>query len=98
MSLEIRPVTHDELPAFWRAAHISFGERPDEAQFESWRELLEVDRTLAAFDPDEVDAIVASAAAYSFKLTLPGGTTVPVAGVTAVGVRPTHRRQGLLTA
>jgi predicted acetyltransferase len=98
MSLEIRPVSLEELPAFWRALHVPFGERPNDAQFESWRELVELDRTLAAFDPEEGHQIVASAGAYSFDLTLPGGATLPAAGVTWVGVRPTHRRRGLLTA
>lgn len=41
---------------------------------------------------------IGTAAAHSFELTLPGGTLTPVAGVTAVGVVPTHRRQGVLTA
>ncbi len=35
---------------------------------------------------------------FPFEMTLPGGTTTPAAGVTMVGVAPTHRRQGLLTA
>ncbi|WP_371131344.1 GNAT family N-acetyltransferase [Streptomyces sp. Ag109_O5-10] len=29
---------------------------------------------------------------------LPGGTLVPAAGVTAVGVLPSHRRRGVLSA
>jgi predicted acetyltransferase len=41
---------------------------------------------------------VAVAGDFPFQMTLPGGTTTPVAGVTMVGVAPTHRRQGLLTA
>ncbi|WP_275666284.1 GNAT family N-acetyltransferase, partial [Streptomyces cinnamoneus] len=36
--------------------------------------------------------------AYSFELTLPGEALVPAAGVTGVGVLPSHRRQGVLTA
>ena len=82
MSLEIRPVSPEELPAFWRTIHLPFGERPNDAQFESWRELVELDRTLAVFDPEEDHQIVATGGAYSFELTLPGGTTLPAAGVT----------------
>jgi predicted acetyltransferase len=41
--------------------------------------------------------VVGSAAAYSFRLTVPGGE-VAAAGVTAVAVRPDHRRRGILTA
>ena len=57
-------------------------------------EMSAVDRTLAAFDGDE---IVANGGAYTFELTVPGGARVPTAGVTVVGVRATHRRRGLLT-
>lgn len=35
---------------------------------------------------------------YSFAMTVPGGDDLPVAGVTMVGVAPTHRRQGVLTS
>jgi predicted N-acetyltransferase YhbS len=34
----------------------------------------------------------------SGELTLPGETIVPTTGVTAVGVLPSHRRQGVLSA
>ncbi len=61
----------------------------DEALFEP---VVELDRALAAYDGDRV---VATAAAFSFSVTVPGGE-LPMAGVTMVGVHPTHRRRGLL--
>jgi predicted acetyltransferase len=42
--------------------------------------------------------IVANYGVYGMDLSLPGAGTVPVAGVTAVGVSQFHRRRGLLTA
>ena len=45
---------------------------------------------IAAFDGD---AIVGGAGVFPFELTVPGGQ-LPCAGVTVVGVLPTHRRQG----
>ncbi|WP_156721773.1 GNAT family N-acetyltransferase [Streptomyces apocyni] len=42
--------------------------------------------------------IVAGAGSFPFRLTVPGGALVPSAGVTMVGVKPTHRRRGLLSA
>src|SRR5262249_22975155 len=48
----------------------------------------------AAFDGD---AIVGTTAAYSFQLTVPGGIA-SAAGVTFVGVLPTYRRRGILSA
>ena len=50
---------------------------------------------MPAFDGDE---IVGGAGAYLFDTTVPGGAQVATAGVMAVGVLPTHRRRGVLTA
>lgn len=44
----------------------------------------------------EGDRIVATTGAFSLVVTVPGGT-LPMAGITEVGVAPTHRRRGLLT-
>jgi predicted acetyltransferase len=54
---------------------------------------MEFDRTLAAFEGDE---IVGTTGIFTFDTTTPGGA-LATAGVTWVGVRPTHRRQGILT-
>jgi predicted acetyltransferase len=93
MGHEIRPITADEFVAFTLAAETPFSHRPDEAEIEAWRAECVLDRTLAAFEDGR---IVATDADLPFELTLPGGATLPVAGVTAVGVLPTHRRRGLL--
>lgn len=94
MTLPIRPATTAEFAGLARVIEHAFGEAPDEETAAHERELLEFDRTLAAFDGD---AIVASAAAYSYDMTVPGGS-VPTAGVTWVSVLPTYRRRGILTA
>ena len=39
---------------------------------------------------------VGSVSSYPFEMTIPGGP-LPVAGITLVGVDPTHRRQGILS-
>ena len=54
----------------------------------------EPERSLAWFDDGR---IVAGTGIYSRHVTVPGAV-VPCAAVTAVGVVPTHRRRGLLTA
>ena len=92
---EIRPITDDELPAFATTEHIAFSEEMTPARLEGIRALVEIDRTLAAFDAGR---IVGTAAAGSWELTVPGPATVPAATITAVAVLPTHRRQGVLTA
>lgn len=95
MDHELRPVAGDEVPTFVRAVSAGFGNVPSDEEVDAWARLLEADRTLAAFDGP---SIVGTAGAYSFELTLPGGTTAPAAGVTAVTVQPTHRRRGILRA
>jgi predicted acetyltransferase len=57
------------------------------------RSTFELDRTVGAFDGD---LLVGLTAAYSMRMTVPGGHQVPMAGVTWVAVRPTHRRRGIL--
>lgn len=59
-----------------------------------WWSAFELERGLVAESDGE---IIGTAGAYTFELTLPGDTVVPVAGVTAVGVLPSHRRRGVLT-
>lgn len=95
MDLEVRAVTEDEFAAFLRVDHTAFGGGPpDDEESAELRAMAELDRTRAVIEGGRV---VAASAALSFELTLPGATTVQAAGVTAVGVLPTHRRQGHLT-
>ena len=92
VDITLRPVDRGaSSPTSSRATGIAFG-NTDDSEF-AWATSLELDRTLAAFDGT---TIVATAAAFSFELTVPGHALVPTAGVTMVGVHPTHRRRGLL--
>lgn len=78
--------------------HAAFGRFP-ETPIEGgglWWSALEMDRCLLALTAD--GRPVGTAAAHSFELTLPGAALVPAAGVTAVGVLPSHRRRGVLSA
>src|SRR5690606_11157296 len=78
-----------------RGLELGFGFQADPENVDDIRSTTEFDRTIGVF---ERGTMVATAGAYSFELTLPGGATAPAAGVTAVTVRGTHRRRGLLTA
>lgn len=95
MAWTIRAATADDIPALVRADWAAFGNRPAAEHIEGARDFLEVDRAFVALDGDRV---VGSAGALSLELTVPGPATLPAAGVTYVGVMPTHRRQGVLTA
>jgi predicted acetyltransferase len=69
-----------------------FGWVPSEEDAERFGSVLPHERMHAVFDDGR---IVAGAGAYPLELTLPGGPS-RCAGVTVVGVLPSHRRRGLL--
>ncbi|MFJ2740827.1 GNAT family N-acetyltransferase [Streptomyces sp. NPDC087440] len=96
--MQIRSTTDEDLEVFVDTVHAAFGQFPETPVGEGgrWWSALEMDRALLAVAPD--GRPVGTAAAYSFELTLPGQARVPVAGVTSVGVLPSHRRQGVLSA
>jgi predicted acetyltransferase len=91
MAVDVRPFDTDQR-AFYEAAELAFSEPPRDEDYESWERLFERDRAIAAYDGDR---IVGTAGAFGYQLTVPGGV-LPAAGVTIVGVQPTHRRQGIL--
>lgn len=95
MDVEIRPVTADEWVDYLRAEHIPFGVQISDDEMKKQSQRYGAWDTLAAF---EGGRIVATAGDWDMELTVPGMTQVHAPGVTAVGVLPTHRRQGLLTA
>lgn len=96
MSIDVRPCSSvDELRRALDAISHYFGNRQTEegaADFARW---IDVERMHAAWDGDDV---VGGAGAFSHRMSVPGGGAVHTAGVTVVGVLPTHRRRGVLTA
>jgi predicted acetyltransferase len=64
----------------------------DAERFSQW---IEVERMHAAF---EEGRIIGGAGAFSYRMSVPGGAAIPTAGISVVGVLPTHRRRGVLTA
>jgi predicted acetyltransferase len=85
--------SQEELPEFIRLIEAAFGGEPHEEEIERWSRTLEAERMLWVSDGD---LKIATAGAFSFQLTIPGGE-LPAAGVTVVGVLPSHRRRGILT-
>jgi predicted acetyltransferase len=94
LGVEPAPITADEVPVFVDATYSAFHNDVSPHHHERWKRVLEPERALAIRDGG---LIVAGGGIFSRRLTIPGGET-PVAAVTLVGVRPTHRRRGLLTA
>jgi predicted acetyltransferase len=91
---QLRPITPEEFNAYGEVSAQAFNDSSWAETGEQELLTFEFDRSLAAFDGD---AIVGTAAAYSFRLTVPGGIA-DAAGVTFVSVLPSHRRQGILSA
>jgi predicted acetyltransferase len=92
---DIRPVAVEERRAAvdaFRTALLS-GPVNDEI-FEQGAASWDGSDSLAAWVDDRC---VGVAGAFRFDSTVPGGAKVPTAGVTRVGVVPTHTRRGILT-
>ncbi len=90
----IRSIAAEEFAALSEVPGQAFLEPlpPDAVEYE--RQITEMDRTIAAFDGDE---IVGTASAYSFTVTVPGASAA-AAGITLVSVLPAYRRRGILSS
>jgi predicted acetyltransferase len=94
MEVEVRRAAADDGEVFVGLLSTAFGHRPsaehlaadaaDVADLRAWLGLAEG-------QPVGVGGLI------DLRLTLPGGRRLPLAGVTEVGVLPTHRRRGILT-
>jgi predicted acetyltransferase len=96
MAIEYRPITRDEMEVFQTANSraFSYHRRPvPEGETPSWEKYFEYDRSIAAWDGNE---IVGTSVVFSFEMTVPGAI-LPTGGVSWIGVQATHRRQGILT-
>jgi predicted acetyltransferase len=94
MDIEIRTITDAEREAWIRAVDLSFSAISKDDEIASVLPVIETDRSFAAVDSGR---FVATSAAITFRMVVPGGNRVPTAGITGVGVNPTHRRRGINT-
>jgi predicted acetyltransferase len=94
--MAVRPcTTPDEMRAAFAPIWHYFGQGiPSEDAVKHFRRVLTPERVFAEF---EGETAVAGSSSFAFDLTVPGGQ-VKAAGVTTVGVLPTHRRRGLMRA
>jgi predicted acetyltransferase len=93
---DLRVLRQEEWDKWYETLMRAFSGVPESAEErELWNSLTELDRSLGVWDgPD----CVGTAGAFGFRVTVPGGASVPAAGVTMVGVAATHRRRGVLTS
>jgi predicted acetyltransferase len=95
MSLDVRTVKDlDEFTGGVLAIGQYFGMVANEERMQRFVDLMTLERMHAAWSDG---SIVGGAGAFEFNLSVPGGD-LPTAGVTVVGVTPTHRRRGVMRA
>ena len=95
MAVDVRPVADlDEFTEAFLAIGQYFAAEPKEERMKRFTESLPLDRMLAARDDGRT---IGGAGSFPLRMTVPGAQ-VPCAGVTVVGVYPTHRRRGVLRA
>lgn len=93
MNVEFRPPSADELRSVGAVVSIALLQAPHSD--DAWRKSEPTWRaceTISAFDDG---VCVGSASEFLVETTVPGGTRLPTAAITRVGVLPTHRRQGI---
>jgi predicted acetyltransferase len=95
-TVEVRPCSSvEELREALAPINHYFGSDATLENAERFAQWAELERMVAA----RIDgAVVGGAGSMTFDVSVPGGATVPTAGVTVVGVLPSHRRRGVLNA
>ena len=94
MTIDVRPIDDSELLPWLDAQSIGFLDRPDVAKIaEEVREHWDLRRVWGAVEGEQV---VGTTRTWPTELTVPGNARIKASAVTAVTVRPTHRRRGLL--
>jgi predicted acetyltransferase len=95
VSIEVRLARPEDAGQFARTFSSAFSQASDAERWGEYLTDVGYDRSHAAWEDDQ---IVGTAQAWRFSLSVPGGGDLPAAGICGVGVRPTHRRRGVLRA
>ncbi|QBJ96313.1 GNAT family N-acetyltransferase [Rhodococcus sp. ABRD24] len=94
-TISVRPATDNDWPALELLDSVAFAYHPVDADRTLTRALTRTEDVVVATD---AGTPIGLALDLPMDLTVPGGTQVPVRGVTWVSVAPTHRRRGVLRA
>ncbi|CAN5289698.1 GNAT family N-acetyltransferase [soil metagenome] len=99
MTATVRPIVADEVAQYMICLRTAFLDERDvtdeQVAWTTSRLDLDRQRTFGSFGDD--GRLSGTAASFATPLTVPGGTTIPIAAVTQASVLPTHRRRGHLT-
>jgi len=94
MTIDVRAVREEEFDAWSDALDIGFHSPKYRGDGPRRRKMWDITRCTGAFDGEKP---VATFRSIEMQLTMPGGAFVPMTGVSAVAVLPTHRRLGILS-
>ncbi|WP_314250182.1 GNAT family N-acetyltransferase [Streptomyces kutzneri] len=92
--VDIREVPESDIDRALELAYLVFHDRPEKEVREKHHALLARCDRIGAYDGTVLAGFMA---AHGFRLSVPGAD-LPCPGLTFVGVAPTHRRRGVLTA
>ncbi|MFH8485700.1 GNAT family N-acetyltransferase [Streptomyces longisporoflavus] len=96
MTTELRELRPEDWDEYYSTLELAFGGVAEaKEEHELWNALTEFDRFFGTW---EGETCVGTTGAFSFRLSVPGGSLVDAAGVTMVSVAATHRRRGILTS
>ncbi|HYZ19872.1 MAG TPA: GNAT family N-acetyltransferase [Gaiellaceae bacterium] len=93
MDIDVRVSPQEDHRRWFEVCNTAFSGELREEEVEVDLQIVPHDRLLGAYADG---ALVGTAADFPFPLTIPGGELL-AAGVTGVGVLPSHRRRGVLT-
>ncbi|WP_203831048.1 GNAT family N-acetyltransferase [Actinoplanes palleronii] len=93
-AIRLRQGTAEDFPAVWDLLGLVFHDEFEGEARDAEEAVFEPERSLVA---DDAGLMAGHALAFGRRLGVPGGE-LPAAHISSVGVRPTHRRRGLLTA
>ena len=94
VDLDYQSPNREELAEFFAVPLHAYGMNATDDEIHHEALVYEQGRSYGAKDNDRW---VAGAGAFSLELTVPGSAQVAAAGITMIGVAPTHRRRGILT-
>jgi len=107
MNFEIIPVTKSNIFEWRQSVRRVFGDIPKKetvlrmikdrfmVDYENWDNPS--DRLIAAVDP-YTNKIIGTGGADKYKITIPGGKNINMAGIAYMGTAPTHKRKGIFSA
>lgn len=94
MDIQVRACEEGETRTALEVCETAFGVGVSDAHALRMESVLDHDRAFMAFDGTTP---IGAGGNFTFQLTVPGARQVPTAGLTMVGVLPSHRRRGTLT-